>query len=85
MNTDNPSIQHLHPDSSIIRMPETEALTGLSRSTISRRIKSDPTFPKPVRLSDSDARGAPIGFVLSEVLAWNRARISKRDQQGAAA
>ncbi|MNN05433.1 Prophage CP4-57 regulatory protein (AlpA) [compost metagenome] len=59
-------------------MPEVLALTGWRRATIYKRLKDDPTFPKPVPLSDSQARGAPVGFVLAEVQAWVRQRIAKR-------
>ncbi|MGH1449936.1 MAG: helix-turn-helix transcriptional regulator [Pseudomonadaceae bacterium] len=63
----------------IIRIREVSELTGLGRGTIYQRIKSDPTFPRPVPLSDSTARGAPVGFVLSEVQAWVLSRMAKRD------
>lgn len=64
----------------IIRMPELEAITGLARPTIYKRLKDDPTFPRPVPLSDSKSRGAPIGFVLSEAHAWVRNRIARREE-----
>ncbi|RRV39908.1 AlpA family phage regulatory protein [Pseudomonas sp. o96-267] len=64
-------------------MPELLALTGLQRSTVYKRLKSDPTFPKPVPLSDSNARGAPVGFVLAEVQAWVKARIAAREHNAA--
>ncbi|WP_256672409.1 AlpA family transcriptional regulator [Pseudomonas sp. o96-267] len=71
------------PDATLIRMPELLALTGLQRSTVYKRLKSDPTFPKPVPLSDSNARGAPVGFVLAEVQAWVKARIAAREHNAA--
>lgn len=64
----------------IIRMPELEAITGLARPTIYKRFKDDPTFPRPVPLSDSKSRGAPIGFVLAEVQEWIRNRIARRGE-----
>ncbi|MBX9764780.1 MAG: AlpA family phage regulatory protein [Pseudomonadaceae bacterium] len=61
-------------------MPELEAITGLARPTIYKRFKDDPTFPRPVPLSDSKSRGAPIGFVLAEVQEWIRNRIARRGE-----
>lgn len=66
------------PSTVIIRMPELEVLTGYKRPTIYKRLKDDPTFPKPVPLSDSTSRGAPVGWVLAEVQDWVRKRISLR-------
>lgn len=66
------------PATTLIRMPELEALTGLARATVYKRLKDDPSFPKPVPLSNSTARGAPVGFVLSEVQNWIRGRIAAR-------
>lgn len=71
------------PAATLIRMPELLALTGLQRATVYKRIKDDPTFPRPVPLSDSTARGAPVGFVLAEVQAWVRARIASRGEAAA--
>jgi len=62
----------------IVRMSELLSLTGLGRATVYQRLKSDPTFPKPVKLSDSDARGAPVGFVLGEVQGWIKGRMAAR-------
>ncbi|NMZ64694.1 AlpA family phage regulatory protein [Pseudomonas oryzihabitans] len=59
-------------------MPDMESITGLARPTIYKRLKDDPTFPKPVPLSNSKGRGAPVGWVLAEVQAWVRARIALR-------
>lgn len=66
------------PATTLIRMPELEALTGLARATVYKRLKDDPSFPKPVPLSNSTARGAPVAFVLSEVQTWIRGRIAAR-------
>ena len=48
----------------ILRRPDVEQLTGLSRSTI-YAMMSDGTFPKPVRLS----RRA-VGWREADVAAW---------------
>lgn len=66
------------PSATIIRMPELEAITGLARPTVYKRLKDDPTFPLPVPLSDSKSRGAPVGWVLAEVQDWVRKRIALR-------
>lgn len=65
-------------DLKIIRMRELEALICLKRSTIYKKINTDPTFPRPIPLSDSESPGAPVGFLLSEVLAWIESRVAKR-------
>lgn len=71
-------LRQFDPNTTLIRMPELEALTGLARATVYKRLKDDPTFPKAVPLSNSTARGAPVGFVLGEVNAWIRGRIAAR-------
>lgn len=73
-------IQQINPSITIIRLPDVAALTGLSRSSVYKLLKADQAFPRPVPLSASKARGAPIGFVLAEVQAWIAAQIAKRDQ-----
>jgi prophage regulatory protein len=66
------------PATTIIRMEELEAITGIKRPTVYKRLKDDPSFPKPVPLSNSKNRGAPVGWVLAEVQAWVRQRIALR-------
>lgn len=66
------------PANTIIRFPEVEAITGLARATLYKRLKDDPTFPRPVSLSDSKSRGSPVGFVLSEIQSWVRQRMALR-------
>lgn len=66
------------PAVTLIRFPDVVAMTGLARATIYKRLKDDPTFPRPVPLSNSTSRGAPVGFVLAEVQRWARARIEAR-------
>lgn len=67
------------PAITLIRMPDLEAITGLARPTVYKRLKDDPTFPRPVPLSNSKSRGSPVGFVLAEVQAWVRQRIALRE------
>lgn len=67
------------PSTTLIRMPELLALTGLGgRATVYRMLKEDPKFPRPVPLSASTARSAPVAWVLGEVQEWIRARIAAR-------
>ena len=60
------------------------SLTGIGRATV-YKLMSQPEsgFPQSVKLTDSTARGAPVAWVLSEVLAWTRARIATRDNEAA--
>lgn len=67
------------PATVLIRINELSAITGYARPTIYKRLKDDPTFPRPVPLSDSKSRGAPVGWVLAEVQAWVRQRIALRE------
>lgn len=87
VSTDGPlgasPLPSFDPAATLIRMPDLLALTGLQRATVYKRLKDDPTFPRPVPLSDSNARGAPVGFVLAEVQAWVRARIATRGEAAA--
>lgn len=70
--------------STLIRMPEVESIVGMKRSTIYKLMqRTDCGFPLPVKLSNSNARGAPVAWVLSEVQAWARGRIEARDQVAA--
>ncbi|WP_054922476.1 helix-turn-helix transcriptional regulator [Pseudomonas fluorescens] len=62
----------------LIRLPDVERITGLASATIYRRIKDDPTFPKPVPLGNTGSRGSPVGFVLAEVQEWVRRRKTMR-------
>ncbi|MGF7243387.1 prophage regulatory protein [Pseudomonas oryzihabitans] len=73
--------QREHRPIALVRMPELMALTGLARPTVYKLLQRDPTFPKPVKLSDSGARNAPVGFVLGEVQAWIEGRIAAREQR----
>ena len=70
----------LNPENTIIRFPELAAITGLERATVYKRLKDDPSFPRPVPLSDSKSRGSPVGFLLAEVQAWVRQRIALRGE-----
>ncbi|MDP2085943.1 MAG: AlpA family transcriptional regulator [Gemmobacter sp.] len=55
----------------ILRRPDVEARTGLSRSTIYHWMKEG-TFPKPVALG-----ARLVGWRESDVQSWLEARLSK--------
>jgi prophage regulatory protein len=61
----------------LIRRPEVQAMTGLSRSSLYRLISEG--FPKPVRLSRHS-----VGWVLSEIVGWIALKVaeSRRDEAG---
>ena len=72
--------QYFDPAITLIRMPDLEAITGLARPTVYKRLKDDPTFPRPVPLSNSKSRGSPVAWVLAEVETWVRQRIALRGE-----
>ena len=55
----------------ILRLAEVLAMTGLSRSSLYRRINSG-DFPAPIRLGGADSRA--VGWRRSEVEAWIKSR-----------
>lgn len=68
----------------LIRIAEVMAMTGLARPTIYKLMNEPESgFPKTVKLTNSNARGAPVAWVLSEVQAWTRGRIEARDEVAA--
>lgn len=79
----NAAASAFDPAAILVRMPELLALTGLQRATVYKRLKDDPTFPRPVPLSNSAARGAPVAWVLAEVQEWVRSRIAARGEVAA--
>lgn len=81
LETQSAQTPPFEPHHVIIRMGALEGLVGMARPTIYKRIKDDPTFPRPVPLSNSTARGAPVGFVLAEVQQWIQSRIDMREGQ----
>jgi len=52
------------PSKRLLRRPEVEKLTGLSRSTLYLRISRN-TFPKPVPLG-----GRIVGWLESDIFKW---------------
>lgn len=76
--------ERFDPTATLIRIHQVISLTGIGRATV-YKLMSQPEsgFPQSVKLTDSNARGAPVAWVLSEVLAWTRARIAARDNEAA--
>lgn len=72
------------PHATLIRIHQVMALTGIGRATVYKLMnQSESGFPLPVKLTNSSARGAPVAWVLAEVLNWNRARIAARNEVAA--
>ena len=82
----SPTVQNpvFDASSTLIRMPEVERIVGMKRSTIYKLMqRTDSGFPLPDMLRNSNARGAPVAWVLSEIQTWARSRIEARDQVAA--
>ena len=67
--------QKIQPEPAILRRPQVEQRTGLSRSTLYQYIK-DGDFPKPVRLGLR-----AVGWPESDISDWIAARL-KGARQG---
>ena len=61
-----------NPPIRFLRLPEVQARTGLSRSTIYVRVEQG-TFPRPVSLGSR-----AVGWIEAEVEAWMRQRVAER-------
>ncbi|MFJ2546594.1 helix-turn-helix transcriptional regulator [Pseudomonas sp. NPDC087612] len=87
MNTSTTSTLHRSgrdPETTLIRIAEVMAIVGLARPTIYKLMQQPGSgFPLPVKLSSSNARGAPVAWVLSEVQSWTRSRIKARERVAA--
>ena len=62
--------QEVEVPTRIVRLPDVQARTGLSRSTIYVRVAAG-SFPKAVQLG-----GRAVGWIESEVDAWIRQQIA---------
>jgi prophage regulatory protein len=83
-STNLPVAQSFDPATMLIRMPEVEAIVGLARPTIYKLMRQPESgFPQAVKLSTSNARGAPVAWVLGEVQAWVLGRIAARNKAAA--
>lgn len=73
----------MHTDYKLLRIQKVTAILDSSRASIYSRMDAkspyfDPTFPKPIKLSDRpDGRGA-VAWIESELNAWIAARMAKR-------
>lgn len=72
----NPTIEQ-----ALIPQPEVCKAIGQTRSGLDKLRKKDPTFPKPVKFSDS--RQAAAYYVIAEVNAWLKARIASSRNEAA--
>jgi len=64
----------------LIRLPDLMQRTALSRSEIYRRVRNDPSFPKPTTLGTRC-----VAWVDSEVDAYIRDHIAARDAKAVSA
>jgi len=67
-------IEHLNR---IIRERDVDAYCGLKRTQRAELIRRG-KFPKPFRISDD---GRARGYLESELIEWQRARVAERDQE----
>ena len=58
----------INSDDRILRLREVEAIVGLKRSTIYRKLSTN-NFPRPRRLC-----GSSVGWLNSEIQSWIRQR-----------
>ncbi len=83
-NASGLDIGRYDPSATLIRINQVMALTGVGRATVYKLMNQPESgFPQAVKLTDSNARGAPVAWVLAEVLNWNRARIAARNKVAA--
>ena len=61
----------------IVKRPEVEAATGLSRSSL-YRLAAAGQFPRPIQLGPR-----AVGWRWAEILAWIEQRTAERDGKGA--
>lgn len=58
----------------ILRRAEVEQTTGLPRATIYDKIAKG-MFPRPIKLGERS-----VGWLETEIIAWQKARIAERDR-----
>jgi prophage regulatory protein len=63
----------------ILRWSDLEKVLKLKHSAIYDRVDNDPSFPKPIRLG----KGRAVGWIESEIIAWQQKRIAERDKPAA--
>ena len=72
-----------HPTIGQALIPQTEVckVIGQTRSGLDKLRKKDPSFPKPIKFSDS--RQATAYYVVAELNEWLAAKIQARDARKA--
>jgi len=68
---------HSKIDQALISQTEVCKTIGQTRSGLSKLRKKDPTFPRPIKFSDT--RQATAYYVVAEVEAWLKSKIEVRD------
>ena len=70
-----------HPtiDQALIPQREVCKAIGQTRSGLDKLRKKDPSFPKPIKFSDS--RQAAAYYVIAELNAWLASKIKARDAE----
>jgi prophage regulatory protein len=63
-----------------LRLPALANRLGISIRTVHDRVRTDPYFPKPVKLGS--APQSPLGFVLAEIEAYEARLMAARDPKG---
>ena len=71
------NIEDLPQHQKLITKPNLCRAFDMTRSGIDKMGRTDPTFPKPIKFSDS--RQAQCYFVVEEVTAWLEAQKAKRE------
>lgn len=66
-------------DQALMPQPEVCKAIGQTRSGLDKLRKKDPTFPKPIKFSDT--RQAAAYYVIAELNAWLAAKIKERDAE----
>ncbi|TWI58701.1 AlpA family transcriptional regulator [Pseudomonas duriflava] len=64
-------------DQALIPQPDLCKWIGQTRSGLDKLKKKDPTFPKPIKFSES--RQAAAYYVVAEIEAWLQSKIAARD------
>jgi prophage regulatory protein len=70
------NIEALPQDQKLITKPNLHRAMDMTRSGLDKLIKNDPTFPRPLKFSDSQQ--AQCYFPIAEVNAWLEAKLAER-------
>ena len=65
------------PPKALIRQPSLCEWIDVTRSGLNKLRKKDPTFPKPIKASET--RQSAAYYVVAEVEAWLQSKIEARD------